>query len=617
MNFIKKYTIASLAAVLLAALTLSADEKPDLRTITVLATNDIHGGIEPQAGPNGTGLTGGLAIFSGAVKAIKQGLQQKYADKAGVLVVDAGDQFQGTLISNYTEGSLIFSAMNDVGYDAAITGNHDYDFGPHGWLVDSVKDQDPANPDQDPRGVIKELASKASFPILSANTYYRASLADSTGKTIDAASAGCVPKDKTQQIDWTKAKHPEFLKPYLIKEVAGVRVALVGLDNPATPTMTTPDNVTDLCFRDEAASYEEVREQLEGKADVFVIIVHDGNSNNEFNGSNLASQLYAYSPKAVDAIVAGHTHFIHNVRIGNIPVIQSGHGGERFGRIDIVYNATTGAVEHDKVTSMAGGQLDYAACDQNVASFCQVLPDQSGVSYEGVPVVADQKIVAKIAAQKEIIAPMAGRVLGEADAPLTVDRIAESSLADALTDSFREISHADVAIMNTGGLRTDLKQGLITYSDLFEVIPFNNHGYVVGPMPAAKLIALLTRSIQTCGSYGALMQSGLKVSFSRNCAQQPVDSKAQLLHVETLAGEIVLDTAKGVTPSDGRIFNVATLDFLTEGGSGYTDFIGTPLISDLGVIREVLSNALALHPAHWSGGIDNRWLQVGAGAANP
>jgi 2',3'-cyclic-nucleotide 2'-phosphodiesterase (5'-nucleotidase family) len=66
--------------------------------ITILATNDIHGGIEPNLLKDGT-VEGGLAAFSGTVQAIKAGLKRKFGDQAGVLVVDAGDQFQGTLIT--------------------------------------------------------------------------------------------------------------------------------------------------------------------------------------------------------------------------------------------------------------------------------------------------------------------------------------------------------------------------------------------------------------------------------------------------------------------------------------------------------------------------------------
>ena len=610
-----KWALPTSFLLLISLAITSCDQTSHDHLITILATNDIHGGIETQRGPKendrlgALNIVGGLAFFSGAVKAIKKGLQNRFGDRAGVLVLDAGDQFQGTLISNFTEGSLIFSSMNDVGYDAAITGNHDYDFGPHGWLIDDVKDVDPndTHADRDPRGVIKELAAHANFPILSANTYIKNSILDIHGKNVDVSSQNCIPAVAGTQIDWRSAHRPEFLKPYLIKTVAGVRVAIIGIDNPETPTTTTPDNVSDLCFRDEFDSYNEIRYQLDSQADIFIMLLHDGNTTGETNVTQLARKLLNASPKSIDVVISGHTHIVYSTNVDGVPIIQSGHGGDRFGRIDLVYNTSMHAVNRDRTTAVAGARMDYAACDEKIQNFCQVQSNQDGVMYEGVPVALDQDIIAKIADARKQIAPFASKILAHADADLKVDRINESPLADVLTDAFRSASGAEIAFMNTGGMRTDLKTGAITYENLFQVIPFNNHGYVVGPMVTSKLLALLTRSIKTCGDYGALMQSGLKISFVRNCGTSTsVDPKAQLVHVETLSGEVIFDSPSGMLGKDTRVFNVATLDFLSEGGSGYSDFIGTPKINDMGVLREALSDILGKNPAQWSGTVDGR-----------
>jgi 2',3'-cyclic-nucleotide 2'-phosphodiesterase (5'-nucleotidase family) len=162
--------------------------------------------------------------------------------------------------------------------------------------------------------------------------------------------------------------------------------------------------------------------------------------------------------------------------------------------------------------------------------------------------------------------------------------------------------------MNTGGLRNDLPAGAVTYEELFRVIPFANRGYVMGPMPVAQLIRLLNRSIQTCGSYGALMQSGLNVVFSRNCVKS-TDPDAKLIHVETVDGEVIMDAGELVSSERNRVFQVATLDFLASGGDGF-DFTNMPLIKDLGIVREALSDALIRSPAHWTGKIDGRWKEI-------
>src|SRR5262245_57197508 len=91
---------------------------PALAQLTILGTNDIHGGIEPSETQAGDKM-GGLAFYAGVVSAIRKGVQARAGDHGGVLVVDAGDQFQGTLLSNFDEGKLIFSSMNEIGYDAA------------------------------------------------------------------------------------------------------------------------------------------------------------------------------------------------------------------------------------------------------------------------------------------------------------------------------------------------------------------------------------------------------------------------------------------------------------------------------------------------------------------
>jgi 5'-nucleotidase len=576
------------------------------RTITLLATNDIHGGVEPSQGKDGKPI-GGLALFGGIVSAIRQGVARERGDKGGVLVVDAGDQFQGTLISNFDEGQLVFAAMNSVGYDAAIPGNHDYDFGPIGWLDDQVT---PKTVDQNPRGALLRVVGQAKFPLLSANTFFTSSLVDAAGAPVAVDGSGCKPKSG-QAIDWSKARRPSFLVPYLIKQVAGVRVALVGIDNPVTPTTTTPANVTDLCFRDEADAYLDLRARLEGQADVFVILLHDGDIGNELNAKNLLTRLTDASlpPNRVDAVIAGHTHAINNASVAGVPYIQSGSGGQLFGRIDLTYDPAAHAVTKSKTRALSGLELRADSCPKGTDGFCQAGP--GGLSYEGEAVRPNADIQALIAAARANIAPLAGRKLGTASREITVNRIDESPLADALTDALRSLSGAEVAFMNTGGIRAPIEPGELTYETFFRVLPFNNHGLTIGPMPAEQLLGLLERSAAACGLYGALMESGLRVSFARVCGDGGTGA-ATLQHVETVSGEVILDAATGVKPAAGRVFRVATLDFLAAGGSGYSGFAGTPVLEDLGVLREAMADEFTARPIALDGSMDGRWKAVPA-----
>src|SRR5262249_43388478 len=155
-------------------------------------------------------------------------------------------------------------------------GNHDYDFGPVGWLEDEIA---PTTVDKDPRGALKAALRYARFPLISANTFLRSSIRDALGNHVQVDQQGCSPivqAGKTlPQIDWSTAVSTGLLKPYVIKEVGGVRVALIGIDNVYTPTTTTPANVSDLCFEHETDTYLRIREQLDGAADVFILLIHD------------------------------------------------------------------------------------------------------------------------------------------------------------------------------------------------------------------------------------------------------------------------------------------------------------------------------------------------------
>jgi len=582
------------------------------RMLSILQTNDLHGGVEAQVNADGK-VIGGVAILGGVVQSIRKGLQDQFGAKAGVLVVDSGDQFQGTLISNYNEGELMYAAMSEIGYDAVVPGNHAYDFGPLGWLEDTV-----TSDAQDPRGVIKKIAKEARFPLLSANTFLRNSFQDLAGNKLQVANVGCkVPAG--QVVDWSKVRQPEFLSSYFIKNVAGVRVALIGIDSRRTSESTSISNVQDLCFADEVETYLRVRAQIENQADVFVMLLHDGNmpSSREEGAIKIAMHLGLPNQlPLVDAIIAGHTHTIQEEAVNGIPILQSTSGTKSFGRLDLFWNSKHKTLDRTKTRIYGGVELSHSSCSKKAASFCVVDPRANGPVYEGRLTAPDPSVQEIVDDGKHAVAPISERKLGIALRKLWVDRTKESPLGNLMTDQLRELSGADIAFINTGGLREALQPGEFTYSTLFNVLPFNNRAVILQPLTANKLFALLLRSAKTCGKYGALMQSGLKVEFSKKCETGTLDEEAKLVRVETVAGEVLLNGEQGIQVPDTRVFKVATLDFLATGGSGYADFIGAPVVADLGVLREVLTDQfLKLATSNgklteFKGVIDGRWKEL-------
>jgi 2',3'-cyclic-nucleotide 2'-phosphodiesterase (5'-nucleotidase family) len=456
--------------------------------------------------------------------------------------------------------------------------------------------------------VIEGLAKSVRFPLLSSSIYELNSLRDAKGSPVQAESVGCKAAGGAV-IDFKQAKRPAFLSPYRVQNVAGVRVALIGLDHPESPKTTTPENVTDLCFRDPVAQYRETRAELEGRADVFIILLHNGDTSQNKTVSASLFKLLDENPRAFDLVVAGHTHAVNQESSAQgVRFVQSGSSAERIGRVDLVYDLGAGQVLHDRTQSAAGVILQTRDCEQK-AYFCSL--DAAGkVHWDGVALEADAEIARAIREGSAEVSALSRRELGVAEAALRRHRTDESALANILTDIFRALSGAEIAFMNTGGIRVDLLQGPITYGAFFEVLPFNNRGVELQPMGFDKVYSLLLRSIQTCGSYGALMQSGLRVEYTRDCTGvDTIDPLARLDRVTTVAGEVLYDLEQGINRGDRKL-TVTTLDFLAAGGSGYDGFKGVPHARDLGVVREAMTEHLLLNPGRFQGVLDGRWRNL-------
>uniref|UniRef100_UPI004048E301 metallophosphoesterase n=2 Tax=Flavobacterium TaxID=237 RepID=UPI004048E301 len=127
-DFIQK-TAASSALLGLTGMSLSSFSSPDTKKITILHTNDVHSHIDPfpvdhPKNPN----MGGAARRAAIIENIRK-------EEKNVLLLDAGDIFQGTPYFNYYGGELEFKLMSMMQYDLATMGNHDFDNGIDGFYA--------------------------------------------------------------------------------------------------------------------------------------------------------------------------------------------------------------------------------------------------------------------------------------------------------------------------------------------------------------------------------------------------------------------------------------------------------------------------------------------------
>jgi len=468
-------------------------------TLTLIGTNDLHGQIER------------VAILAGYVANVRAA---RAADGGAVVLVDAGDMFQGTLESNLAEGADVVRAYNRLGYAAAAIGNHEFDYGPVGPHVTAA-------PGEDPRGALEARIAEAKFPILSAN------LADEQGA----------------RVPWAK--------PSVIVDTGFVKVGILGISTASTPTTTMPANFKGLRILSAAHAIVEEAKALRAQgAGVVIATMHVGSDctqlDNPEDDSSCDRDTELYKVMAdvpagtLDAIVAGHTHAGVAQKIAGTPVIESFSQGRAFGRIDLTIAGGKPTATHIYAPQLIC-PLDERKNPVPVAA-CH--PD----AYEGKAVVSDDAIV-KIAAES------IARAGAKRDEKLGV------TLSAIVTKAYKEESAegdlfcelmlaaqpgADVAMTNGGGLRTDLPAGDLTYGQFFEAMPFDNRFSLVD-VTGAQLRELVTKNLEASG--GILSWANLWATASCDAGKLRVD----------------IDVA-GKPLDDGKRYSLVTSDFLTSGG---------------------------------------------------
>lgn len=493
--------------------------------LSVVGTTDLHGRIA------------NLPLLAGFIA----NLRRVRAHDGAVVLLDAGDMFQGTLESNLNEGASVIAAYNALGYDAVAVGNHEFDFGPSGEAATPIR------PDDDPRGALRARAREARFPLL-------------LGNVLDAATSA----------------HPawENMPPSTLLEAAGVKVGVVGVTTMSTPFTTIAVNFRGLAMRPLAdAIVTEARALRARGADVVLVAAHAGGECTDFSTpTDLAScradaEIFevarALPPGTVDAIVAGHTHRRVAHVVNGIPIVQAGAHGEAFGRVDLVIDRDSRRVTSVRV------HPPQPLCLSQGASDCR--PGD----YEGAPVTSDPTVAAVIApflaaAQAKKAERLGPRLL----APMTASRGTESPLGNLVTDLMRKARPvADVAITNGGGLRADLPAGEITYGHLYEALPFDNR-FALVRLRGRELRDLIARNLQ--GEGGVFSLSGVRVKA--RCRDGAL--------------QIELRRESGRPIRDDDRLTVVTSDFLAHGGDG-VGFPPDQVVFETGPpLRDVIADVL-------------------------
>lgn len=525
--------------------------------MVIVGTTDVHGWFNghvetPADGGEGV-LWGGLPVLATHVEALRE------QNEGRVVVVDSGDMFQGTLESNLFEGEAVVRGYNAIGYAAAAVGNHEFDFGPIG------PEPIPRKPQDDALGALKRNADLAMFPLLSANMIEKA-----TGKV------------------------PAWAKPSTMVRSGGARIGIIGLSTPDTPAVTMSVNVESLSFTDPvAATIEEARKLREQGADAVIVIAHIGGRcsdlSDEHRLDSCESQaeamelLQSLPPNTIDAFFAGHTHANMRHYVNGIPTVQALAMSREFSTIDLWIDTTANRVtksEMRKPTMICS--FVYEGTD-----LCDPRTAPKGAKL--VPRVFGGEVIKPDTRVATTLDPYLRRVAAKRDskvgiithAPFTRTYTGESTLGNLIADALRKSAGADVALMNSGGIRTDLRVGDLTYGDMFALSPFDNYPALV-IMTGAQLVDILRAT--TTGQRGIMQVSGIRYTYDA--------SKKGLDRFQSAT----LENGDPIDPE--KLYTVIMPDFIAAGGDGATEVMkGVPAeriqTSFAAPIRDVIIEQLA------------------------
>lgn len=295
MNQTRRYYFLIVTCVLAVAVFVSASHGSAANRvhITIVGTTDLHGNIFPIDYYKNAPDNRGLAKIATLIKRAR-------LENPNTLLLDSGDTIQGTPLEYYHNKKNnrppdpMMLVMNSLNYDAMAVGNHEYNFGLQ---------------------VLEKARSEARFPWLSANTYDKGT-------------------DRTHY------------QPYLIKELAGVRIGVLGLTTPGIPNWENPPNYEGLEFHEpvsEARKWVAILRDKE-KVDLVIVSMHMGLEEDLRTGETNPGQVpnenealaVAENVPGVDLILMGHTHRdVPSLYLNGVLLTQADYWGKHVARVDI------------------------------------------------------------------------------------------------------------------------------------------------------------------------------------------------------------------------------------------------------------------------------------------
>ena len=505
-------------------------------TVVIYHTSDVHGGYSAHQAKR-NGEQKDIGGFAALSSLIKQ-------EKNPYLLLDSGDTFQGTPEGNFSKGMATAELMNRLGYSAMVPGNHDFDYG---------------------MGVLENMAKAFNFPVLGTNMYSKA----------------------------TK-KNPYFMYPYTVRIVGGHKIAILGIVGTHTATSTLPANVKDYYFGDEAKEAKKWVKIItkKEKPDAIVVLAHIGLGGPyggkrievreilpemETSGTLAVARAIAGYPAV---IFGGHNHTAFKTSYkdekSGILLQESGSSLYNVSRVELEFDDKTG-----KLVKTSGGLVE-------------LWTEDTGTDESLLPVIQKYKDSADKVMNEEI-----SYTNIDLDRNYRLPGI-DSMAGDWFSDAMRRQAKADIGVQNSGGVRTNIPKGKITFRDIYQIMPFDNT-LVVTELTGQQVYDMVNHSVHLKGGNPTttLQFSGLRAEWKIAEADPSAktDSKTEVIKVE-LCGNTCDSGNPVFSPIDyTATYRVATNNYLVGGGNGGSVIgQGKVLEDNQRVLRDYLIDDLKTSP---------------------
>ncbi len=499
--------------------------------ITILGTTDLHGNLNPVDYYTNKPDNRSLAKIATLIRLARK-------ENPTALLIDSGDTIQGTPLEYYHNKKNnrppdpMMLAMNALKYDAMTVGNHEYNFG---------------------LAVLEKARKEAAFPWLSANTYDKAS-----GKT--------------------------HYTPYVVKEISGVRIGILGLTTPGIPNWENTQNYAGLEFHEpvaEARKWVAVLREKE-RVDLVVIAMHMGLEEDLRTGQINPGQVpdenravaIAQQVSGVDAIFMGHTHRdVPSLLINGVLITQANYWGRHLARVDF-YLEKEG--ERWRVFAKSARTIPV---DDKVEADPEIL--KLGIPYDS----ETQKWLS--------------RVIGNSAEELTAReaRFSDTAILDLIQRVQLEAGKADVSMAAVFNSDARIARGPVTVRDIAGLYVYENT-LVVLQVTGQQLKDALEHSAKYFRPY----EPG-------KTAAELIDEKIPAYNFDLAEGvNYVIDirrpfgdriqdlTFHGKPLSPTQKLRLATNNYRVNGGGGYSMYKGAPVVYRSGEeIRELIIDWVERH----------------------